>query len=426
MRVGGLLYRSARGVPRARKMNHLAQFIAFLRYVARRAEEDRLLQVASSLTFTTLLSLVPLITIAAASIAAFPAFSGIATDFKIFLLTTMVPETAGKVITVYMEQFADAAAKLTAVGTAFLAVTAMMLVHTIFDAFNMIWRVKRRRPLAQRVMIYWTILTLGPLLVGLSISLTSWVVSASLGVTAQVPAIGELVLRIAPVVLSTLAFTLMFVAVPNRHVPWRHALLGGLLAAAAFEAMKRGFAFYIAHFPTQELIYGAFASIPIFLLWIYFSWLAILLGAVIAASLSAWPLGGGRGEAAPGERFRQGLGVLKALHDSMRGGEVLTALELGRRLRLGFEEVEEVLGRLAGAGWVRKLAGEGWALVRDPDQIRVAEVFRLFAFRRQPAGGDERVEALLGELDARVGEELGMSLRQLFSEPRAVDVKRAG
>jgi len=411
-------------------MNHLAQLIAFLRYLAQRAEEDRLPQVASSLTFTTLLSLVPLITIAAASIAAFPAFSGIATEFKIFLLTTMVPETAGKVITVYMEQFADAAAKLTAVGTAFLAVTAMLLVHTIFDAFNMIWRVRRRRPLAQRVLIYWAILTLGPLLVGVSISLTSWLVGVSLGLSGQVPAIGELLLRIAPVVLSAMAFTLMYAAVPNRYVPWRHALLGGLLAAAAFEAMKRGFAFYISHFPTQELIYGAFASIPIFLLWIYLSWLVILLGAMIAASLSSWPAAGWRGDVAPGGRFEQALNVLQALHESMKTGTVLTAPELVLRLRLGYEEVEAVLDRLSGAGWVRKVVGEGWALVRDPDQIRVAEVFRLFAFRHRPLEGgavsDERVQAMLGELDARVGEELGTTLRQLYSGPRALDVKRAG
>jgi membrane protein len=410
-------------------MQHITRLIAFLRYMAERARQDRLKQVAASLTFTTLLSLVPLIAIAMASIAAFPAFEGLAIEFKIFLLTTMMPETAGKVITVYMEEFAAAAGRLTAVGTAFLAVTAMMLMLTIEDAFNNIWRVSRPRPLVQRVLVYWAVLTLGPLLVGASLSLTSWLVSSSLGLAKEIPALGELVLKIVPGILSALAFTLLFVAVPNRYVPWRHALAGGVAAAAGFELMKRGFAVYVATFPTQRLIYGAFASIPIFLLWVYLSWLVVLLGALLTACLSA-PSSRRRAQAVPGERLDQALHVLKALCESLRSGAVVNVPGLARGLALDHQEVEFILERLGAAGWVRKAVGDGWVLVRDPDQIRVAEVFRLFAFRHQPGAGgparDERIESLLAEVDGRTESELAMSLRQLYSEPRAVDAKRAG
>ncbi|HEX9181540.1 MAG TPA: YihY family inner membrane protein [Burkholderiales bacterium] len=410
-------------------MNQITRLFSFLNYMACRARQDRLKQVAASLTFTTLLSLVPLIAIAMAGIAAFPAFEGLAVEFKIFLLTTMVPETAGKVITVYMAQFAAAAGRLTALGTAFLAVTAMMLMLTIEDVFNSIWRVTQRRPMVQRLLMYWAVLTIGPLLVGASLSLTSWLVSSSLGLVKEVPALGELMLKVVPGIFSTLAFTLLFIAVPYRHVPWRHALIGGAVAAVGFELMKRGFAMYVSTFPTHRLIYGAFASIPIFLLWVYLSWLVVLLGALLTAALSA-PPARRRGTAVPGERLDQALHVLKALCESMRTGELVTVPKLAGHLGLEYEEVEDILGRLGAARWVRKAVGDGWVLVREPDQIRVAEVLRLFAFRHEPGGAgrarDERIESVLAAIDSRMNEELAMSLRQLFSEPRPVESRRAG
>jgi membrane protein len=193
--------------------------------------------------------------------------------------------------------------------------------------------------------------------------------------------------------------------------------------------MKRGFGFYVAYFPTHRLIYGAFASIPIFLVWIYLSWLVILLGALVTASIPAWRQGGMRQAAAPAERFEEALDVLKAFHDSLRTGDVLTVPLLGKRLRLGFEELEGVLETMERAQWVRKAAGEGWLLVRDLDQIRISEVYRCFVYRHAGRPGkpsDERVDALLGELEARVGAVLDLSLKQLFAAPRAIDSKRTG
>ncbi|HEX6827479.1 MAG TPA: YihY family inner membrane protein [Burkholderiales bacterium] len=410
-------------------MNPVTRLIVFLRYMVARARQDRLNQVAASLTVTTLLSLIPLIAIAMAGIAAFPAFEGLAVEFKIFLLTTMVPETAGKVITVYMEQFTAAAGRLTAVGTAFLAVTAMMLMHTIEDALNNIWRVTRPRPLLQRLLMYWAALTIGPLLVGASLSLTSWLVSSSMGLVTEIPALGVLLLRVVPGMLSALAFTLLFLAVPNRQVPWRHALLGGVVAAVGFEIMKRGFAVYVASFPSHRLIYGAFASVPIFLLWIYLSWLVVLLGALLTASLAA-PASRRRAQAVPGEPLDQALHVLKALCDGLRTGDAVGVPGIAGSLGLDHEEAEEILERLVAAGWVRRAVGDGWVLVRDPDQIRLSDVFRLFAFRHQPGaagpGRDERIESLLASADARLEDALAMSLRQALAEPRVVETRRAG
>jgi membrane protein len=384
--------------------------------VADRAAEDRLVQVASSLTFTTLLSLVPLVTIAMASIASFPAFSPLATQFKIFLLTNMVPEVAGKVITVYMEQFAAAAARLTGFGIAFLGVTAMMLMLTIDNALNAIWRVTRPRALLQRLLIYWAVLTIGPALLGASISMSSWLVSASMGITREMPALGSALLRAGSLLLSVFAFTLLYLVVPNRHVPWWHALTGGVVAAVAFEIMKRGFGFYIANFAAHRLIYGAFASIPIFLLWLYLTWLVVLSGAAIAAALASWRGLETRRALLPGERFIHAMTLLRMLVEAQGTGAGATLPFLSRLTGLPYDEAEGILERLRGARWVDRVPGDGWALVRDADQIRLSDVYRMFVMAT-PAprrGVDERLEELLSRIDGSVEVDLGMTLRQFL------------
>lgn len=398
-------------------MRSIRLVLGFIRFVADRAAEDRLVRVASSLTFTTLLSLVPLVTIAMASIASFPAFSPLATQFKIFLLTNMVPEVAGKVITVYMEQFAAAAARLTGFGIAFLGVTAMMLMLTIDNALNAIWRVTRPRALLQRLLIYWAVLTIGPALIGASISMSSWLVSASMGLTREMPALGSALLKAGSLLLSVLAFTLLYLVVPNRHVPWWHALTGGVVAAVAFEIMKRGFGFYIANFAAHRLIYGAFASIPIFLLWLYLTWLVVLSGAAIAAALASWRGLEARRTLLPGEHFIHAITLLRTLFEAQSTGAGASLPVLSRLAGLPYEEAEGILERLRAARWVDRIPGDGWALVRDADQIRVSDVYRMFVMAASAPrrGVDERLEALLSQIDGRVDVDLSMTLRQFLS-----------
>lgn len=393
--------------------------LSFIRFVAVRFNENRCAQVAASLTFTTLLSLVPLVTVAVTLIAAFPVFSEFSTHLKVFLLTNMVPEIAGKIITQHMQQFADNAARLTAVGISLLVVTALAMMFTIDRAFNAIWRVSRPRPMLQRLLIYWAVLTVGPLLMGASLSLTSWLVSLSLGLVSGLPALGVALLKVTPVVLTVAAFTALYITVPNRYVPPLHALTGGLAGAAAFEIMKRGFGLYVSSFPTYSLVYGAFATIPIFLLWIYLSWLVVLLGAEIAASLSAWRGAESHRPRFPGSRFADALRILKALRQALRTGQVRTFIDLRRELQLGFEELEQILESLAAANVVRKVVGNGWVLIRDPGEIRVAEVFRLFVFRpeadRTSTSGEDRLGGWLAEFDATIERGMNATLDELFA-----------
>ncbi|MBI3068943.1 MAG: YihY family inner membrane protein [Betaproteobacteria bacterium] len=235
-----------------------AALIELARMVAARFVEERCLQVAASLTFTTLLALVPMVAVALTVISAFPVFGAFTEHLERFVLENLVPESA-EAIAAYTEQFTENAGRLTALGAAFLGLTALLLMLTIDRAFNTIWRVTRPRPMLQRVLIYWTVLTVGPLLIGVSLSLTYWLVGISLGVVRDIPGAGVALLKIMPVVLTSVAFALLYLAVPNRRIALGDALLGGVAAGLAFEAMKRGFAFYVTQFPTYKLVYGAFA-----------------------------------------------------------------------------------------------------------------------------------------------------------------------
>ena len=390
----------------------------FLRYVAVRLQEDRCTQMAASLTFTTLLSLVPLITIALTLFSAFPVFNDYSTHIKDFILSNMMPETGGKLISRYMEQFAQSASRLTQVGIVFLAFTSMLMMLTIDNAFNMIWRVSRPRSLLQRVLVYWAVLTLAPLLVGGSLSLTSWLAGLSAGYVQQMPALSIDVLKVIPVILTTAAFTLLFRVVPNRYVPMRHAILGGVIAAAAFETMNQAFAFYISHFPTYKLVYGAFASVPIFLMWVYFSWLTVLFGAIITASLSHW-------RSTHSLRLDQAaklyfaVSILKLMHKGLAKGEVQTLPALSRQLHIGYDDVERILEKLVQAKIVAKLSGSGWGMVRAPEAVGLSELLKLFlldvAALPKP-NGDGELRAWFVALDKRMNEPKGVTLYDLWNK----------
>ncbi|OGA39003.1 MAG: hypothetical protein A3G24_10915 [Betaproteobacteria bacterium RIFCSPLOWO2_12_FULL_62_13] len=388
-----------------------------VRTVVRRFDDDRCLQIASSLTFTTLLAIVPLITVALTLISAFPVFRELSEQLQQFVLDHMVPEWADTIAT-YTEQFTANAARLTAVGIVFLAVTAIMLMLTIERAFNDIWRVSQRRSVLQRVLVYWTLLTIGPVLIGASLSLTSWLVSLSLGLVSDIPGAGVALLKTVPVLLTSVALALLYLTMPNRRVAMRDALLGGVLAGLAFEAMKRGFAFYVTHFPTYKLVYGAFASVPLFLLWIYLSWLVVLFGAVMVAALPEWRQRVGQGRTMPGADFFDALQILKILWQAQRQGEAVSLQRLHSAVRAPTERIEAILEAMVGAAWVSRVVPPGWVLNRDPDTIKVEEVYRLFVFRVEAQArareADRELDALVHDISARIGENMQMSVEQLF------------
>ena len=253
--------------------------------VPRRLFEERLTQAAGSLTYTTLLALVPLLTIALSLATAFPVFDRAIGLVQDYVVENFLPDAGLDVFTDQLSDFAAAAGRLTAIGVGGLTVTAVMMMLTIDDTLNRIFRVERKRPLVQRVLMYWAVLTLGPLLIGAGLSMTTALVVHSFGML-DLDNVAESVLRMLPFVLTWIALASLYVVVPNRPVRVRDALFGGFLAGAVFEVAKRGFAIYVSHFPTYRLIYGTFATVLIFLVWLYVSWLIVLAGATFTAMLT--------------------------------------------------------------------------------------------------------------------------------------------
>lgn len=254
-------------------------------FIVQRLIQRNLTQVASSLTFTTILAIVPLLAVVLALFTAFPLFNEFREALEGFLKSNLMPEVVSANIMDYLNDFAEKASSLTAIGSLFLIVTSIMLLSTIDQTFNDIWLVTEKRPLGQRILVYWAIVSLGPILGGASLWASSILAQESMGYIGDLSFIITFTLSILPFLITTLAFTALFVYVPNRKVQWHDAFAGGLATTIALEILKRGFTFYIAKFPTYTLIYGAFAIVPIFLMWIYLSWLVVLLGASLAAIL---------------------------------------------------------------------------------------------------------------------------------------------
>lgn len=403
-----------------------APLTALARIFGRRFSEDRCDQTASSLTFTALLAVVPIATVALTLVSAFPGFESLTEQLRGFVVANLLPQSAD-LITKYAEQFSENAAHLTAVGLAFLGVTALLLMLEIDAAFNRIWRVSRPRPLLQRILVYWTVLTIGPLLVGASLSVTSYLVTLSMGVVDEVPGMGYALLRFVPLVLTSTAFALLYFMMPNRRILKRDALTGGVAAGAGFEVMKQGFGLYVTHFPTYTLVYGAFAAVPIFLLWIYLSWLIVIGGAVLVAALPEWRERAGQAPPVPGSDLFDALQMLKIMWHARETGEIVSLSRLHPTVKIRLDHIEAILNTLVGAAWVARAGPGGWVLSRDLTTIKLEDVYRLFVFRseaRVPARhADPELEALVYGISTRVTDQMQMSLAQLFAQAEQAGIE---
>lgn len=266
--------------------NSIQSSLSYLQFLARRIVEDRCLTIAGSLTFTTLLALVPLFTVTITLTSKLPFTSDIVLQLKMFILKNFVPEMSSKMIGLYMDQFAQNASRLTAIGLTIVLGTAIALLFTIENSFNSIWRTNRRRTWWRRLRWAFILLTVGPLLIAASLSITMFFVRGLRSFERTMPLLDDALWSLIPISITTIALYMAYRWIPNRHVPARHALLGAMLAAVIFELMKYGFVIYVTKMPTFSLVYGAFASVPIFLFWLFFCWLVVLLGAEISATLS--------------------------------------------------------------------------------------------------------------------------------------------
>jgi membrane protein len=335
---------------------HTWPWLDTLRTLRARFREDRLGLTASSLTFTTIISLVPLITVMLAVFSAFPMFATFQDALQKYFLQALVPENIARQVLRELTRFAAQAKGVGTIGVVLLLITALALMLTIDRTLNGIWRVRKLRPIAQRVLVYWAAVTLGPLVLGVSLSLTSYAISASQGFVGVLPGGVSFLLGTFEFVLLAASLAGLFHYVPNTHVRWRHALAGGVSSTIGFEVAKRALGWYLTTVPTYSVMYGALATVPIFLIWLYLGWVIVLLGAVIAAyapslqkRVKRWPDG-------PGARLQLAMAVLRRLDDSREAGERgLNGGELASALHTDPLQIEPILDLLVAFDWVGRL-----------------------------------------------------------------------
>jgi len=353
----------------------VSEFADFCWAMVRRFREERATQTAGSLAYTSLLSMVPLLTVALSIASAFPVFENAVEALQNFMFENVLPDAPGvNSIIEQIDSFMSNTGKLTAIGIIGFMVTAVMLMLTIDNALNRIFRVQRQRSILQNIFIYWAILTLAPVLVGVSLSMTTMALMASVGSVYLVPFF-----------FTCVALSILYGVVPARRIEIRHAVAGGIVAGIGFEVAKRAFAFYLQQVPTYTLIYGAFATIPIFLVWLYVSWVVVLAGAVFTAMLPAYHA---KPEVRmkPGERLGELLRALSILARAHGEGRVVPLNTLARQLRAQPYRLEEVLERAAARGWAARTEKDGWVLARDASGIQLAELYEEFVFDSTAVG----------------------------------------
>ncbi|WP_280567900.1 YihY family inner membrane protein [Chromohalobacter sp. 296-RDG] len=329
-----------------------------LRELIQRFDSHDGLKTASALTYTTLFAVVPFMTVVYAMLSAIPSFQGISEQLQGLIFSQFVPAT-GSALVEHLRDFSRQARSLTLIGLIFLLVTAVMMMVTVERAFNTIWHVSRSRRGVSSFLLYWAVLTLGPLLIGSGFLLSSYLASLTL-VRGAADVLGgpATFLRLLPLTLSFTAFVFIYMAVPNCRVRFRHAVAGAGMAALALELAKGAFSLYVTYFPSYQVIYGTFAAVPLFLIWVFLSWTIVLVGAELAAWLSErrrvewryWP------------PFWQAFGVVSRLHEAHQHGRSLADRELVMCLGSRYTQVMVPLEKL---GVAAQLDNDRWMLGRD-------------------------------------------------------------
>ena len=403
----------------------------FRRFVWQRFIDDKCFETAGALSYTTLVSLVPLMVAVLAMFAVFPAFADARTTLIDFVFTNFVP-AAGEKVQDTLNSFAENAKGLTGISILIMLFSALSMMISIEDRLNRIWRVHQPRRWGSRLLLYWAALTLGPILVGGGIAATSYVTAMPLLNVAsdQIHTIGSSLLTTLPFLVTFFTLWLMYAVIPNARVSRRDAAIGALLGAVLFEIARWGFAQFVGHANNYQQIYGKLAIIPIFLLWIYLSWVIVILAASIAASISAYEYQPPSETMPSGAEFLGLLVVLRFFVDAQRQGECVDLADV--RLRapyLSAGAIGNYFDDLQAADLVQRGESGGWLLSRSLDSTDLLRLYRC-THHRLPLNPVEEAAALgielspelrvmLDELAAMLQAKLGTRLDQIY--PPAAD-----
>ena len=410
----------------ARARARLALSGEVLGQAIQRFRDDQCLRMAASLSYTSLLAAVPLTAIAFAMLAAFPVFEGVRETFQDILFANFLPDAAES-MREHFDRFVRNTATLSAVGIVALALTAVLLLGTIESSLNTIFRVTRARSLGPRLLVFWAVITLGPLLLGASFSLSAYFFAATrwIGIDPATGFLGEAA-RLLPTVLMIVLLTLFYVVIPNRPVTYSAGIVGAVTAGLMIALLRRVFSFYVTTFPAYENVYGALSTIPIFLIWMYLSWAVVLLGAQIAATMSEWQEAGGRPmqlARTATSRLMIAVAVLARLASRARQGGAVRQRELARAAHTTSAMLDPILEDLQAAGYVERTAGNAWVLARDLATVTLHRLYRDLGLgvnddddSLADGGWQGRLAAQLQGLRTRNSEAMAMTLAELLAE----------
>lgn len=404
----------------------------FAGYLWFRIDRDKCLFSAATLSYTSLLALVPLLAVAFSVIAIFPLMDEWSSAIRDFVFTNYVPAANDSIqgnIQTAIDEFMLGARQLPAGSVAFLILTALLLMQEIEATMNRLFRVREERAMSGRFMVYWAMMSLGPLLVGASLAMSSSLLAALSTGGIDTSAVSGFLLSVLPFMVQLMAFLLLFWVVPNRRVPFRAAFVGALFSAILFELAKVGFVWYVTTFPTYQKIYGAMAVFPIFLLWIYVSWIVILLGAILASGFTGLEFSRIQYEVRADQRFAALIRLCHHLWQTQRRGTGLTESELmALEPTMAEDLIVDLLDNLRLADLVRRSEAGRWLLVRDPDEVTLLDLYECGDFVL-PVGpiavGDAPWAAVLkdrlGQCSDQCRDQLGVSLKTLYSSGDASD-----
>ncbi len=397
---------------------------SFVRFTWQRFLEERCPQAAGALSFTSVFALVPLSAAILGILAAFPVFAPWRVELTNFVFLNFVP-AAGVAVQAYITEFAANASKATVVGVLVLFASAVALMMSIEDAFNRIWRVSTQRTTGARFIVYWTALTLGPLLIAAALAISSYVIALPfIDAAAAQFSMKARLLSLAPFLIVWAALLSAYTIIPNRSVRLRHAAIGALLAAILFELAKRAFALYVSRYANYQQIYGALAMVPVFIIWIYLSWIMVLLGASITASMSAFDYRPAHLRMTNDQEFSGLLRVLGHLVVAQRQGVGLhSEALLEAEPYLTDNVLQQYLYDLNRIHLAQRTEVGEWVLSRDPASTRLLELYEDGGYRLplspSPLPGVDEPPDLLVKLGARVREGLDISLAEYFSSEGA-------
>lgn len=355
-----------------------ASIFKIAKTVLSRFRKDECLRIAASLSYTTALSLVPLLAISFAIFAAFPTFEGVQQQLQNYVFDNFVP-SAGEVVATYLNSFTEKTGKMTAVGIVGLGLTAIMLLATIESALNRIFHVQAIRSVASRLLMFWALLTMGPLMIGASLSLSTYFFALTAWFDV-IPTVGfgtSIGSWILPNIIMMAALTFIYIFVPNRNVSWINGLIGAFVAVVLFATLKKLFGLFISNFPSYETIYGVLATIPIFMIWMFLTWAVVLLGAILTAALEDKKSGFFQTDSfiSPARLMSASLHVLRILREQQHKGGTVHETELNKEIgRRAFSEAIKVLAK---AEYVVVTEEGKWILARDLKELDLADLHRI-------------------------------------------------